>query len=82
MALLNVEGRQRILDRKRFQAGLVLFYDGAHLSGTTQGPAARLQDIGVGLRFKFQGLPVLRVDYGHGVSDGKNALSIGLNQVF
>jgi hypothetical protein len=49
----------------------------------TSGNRSRsLQDIGVGLRFKVGPLTLLRLDYSHGLADGKNALSFGVGQVF
>jgi hypothetical protein len=81
LGLLNVEGRARVVNGKRFQGGLVLFYDGADLGGST-GAITVLHDVGVGLRFKAPGSPLLRLDYAHGLTDGKNALFIGVNQVF
>jgi outer membrane protein assembly factor BamA len=81
LALLNMEVRQRVVNRKGFQAGLIVFYDGAAFGAST-GTAARLHDAGVGLRIKTALSPVLRLDYGRGLTDGKNALFVGVNQVF
>jgi tetratricopeptide (TPR) repeat protein len=80
--LLNVELRQRIADRPRFQLGAVAFYDGARLDTTAQGGARKMNDVGVGLRLAIRGL-ITRVDYGRSLSgDGKNAWTGGIGQVF
>ena len=39
-------------------------------------------DVGVGLRMGLPGSGILRFDFGRGLTDGKNAVFIGLNQVF
>jgi hypothetical protein len=36
----------------------------------------------VGLRIALLGSGILRVDFGHGLTDGKHAIFIGLNQTF
>jgi tetratricopeptide (TPR) repeat protein len=80
--LLNVELRQRIADRPRFQLGAVGFYDGARLDATAQGGTRKMNDVGLGLRLAIRGL-IVRVDYGRSLSgDGKNAWTGGIGQVF
>jgi hypothetical protein len=82
VALANVEWRQRFIRRKRFQAGYVLFYDGAAMRRTARNVDETLHDVGIGLRLAVEGRLLLRADWGHGLSDGKNALTFGIGQVF
>jgi tetratricopeptide (TPR) repeat protein len=80
--LLNLELRQRIVDRKRFALGAVAFYDGARVTTSAQGGVRTLHDVGVGLRVAARGV-ILRLDYGRSLSrDGKNAWTAGVGQVF
>jgi tetratricopeptide (TPR) repeat protein len=80
----NVEWRQRVLNMKRLQGGVVLFYDGARVGDTAQGPREEvLHDAGIGLRLQIRGAPVLRLDYGWSLTgDGKTALTAGVGHVF
>ena len=82
VALANVEWRQRFIRRKGFQAGYVLFYDGGWMRRTARNVDETLHDAGIGLRVGVQGRMLLRADWGHGLSDGKNALTFGIGQVF
>jgi hypothetical protein len=82
IGLANVEWRKRIVDRPQFQAGFVLLYDAARIASRPDGNARTLHDAGAGLRIGFRGAPVLRIDVAHGLSDGKNALFVGLGEVF
>lgn len=82
VGLVNLEWRRRLLSRPGVQLVWVFLYDGARIADNVQGPARVLHDVGVGLRLALPGAPALRIDYGHGLSDGKNALFIGLNEVF
>jgi tetratricopeptide (TPR) repeat protein len=82
LVLGNVEWRRRLIGSGPVPVGLVLFYDGAWIGQTTAGPSAAFHDVGVGLRIALPGSGILRVDAGHGLTDGKNAIFIGLNQVF
>jgi hypothetical protein len=82
LTLGNVEWRRRVVSRAAFQAGFVLFYDAARIARRPDGENVTLHDVGAGLRLAFAGSPVLRLDYGHGLTDGKNAFFMGLNQVF
>jgi hypothetical protein len=82
IALANVEWRQRLLRRKTFQLGYVLFYDGGAMGRTAQGGDAILHDVGIGLRLGLRGKLLLRGDWAHGLSDGRNALTAGIGQVF
>ncbi len=83
LTLTNLEWRRRLLRCTLVQAAVVAFYDGAWVS-RMPGRAGRtsLQDVGVGVRIGLGGASIFRVDYGHGLSDGANAFSFGLNQVF
>jgi hypothetical protein len=82
VVLANVEWRRRLVDRPQAQFGIVLLYDGARIASRPDGPARTLHDAGVGIRIGFRGAPVLRIDVAHGLSDGKNALFVGLGEVF
>jgi hypothetical protein len=80
--LLNLELRQRIVDRKRLALGAVAFYDGARVTASAQGGDRILHDIGVGLRVAARGV-IVRLDYGRSLSgDGKNAWTAGVGPVF
>jgi hypothetical protein len=82
--MANVEWRQRLLNRKFGQLGVVAFYDVGRVGDTAQGPqVSTLHDVGVGLRLRLKGAPVLRLDYGWSLTgDGKNALTAGVGPVF
>jgi hypothetical protein len=83
LALVNVEMRQRVLHRKDLQAGLVLFYDGGRVGRTAAtGRPIALHDVGAGVRLALKRAVLLRVDFGYGLADGKNALTAGVGQVF
>lgn len=84
VVLANVEWRQRLLNRKSAQGGIVLFYDGARVGDTALGPAVEtLHDAGFGLRLSVKGSPILRLDFGWSLTgDGKNALTAGVGHTF
>lgn len=83
LLLTNLEWRRRLLRSALAQAAVVVFYDGAWVSHTPQGGGRHsLHDVGVGLRIALGGTTLLRVDCGHGLSDGANACFLGLNQAF
>ena len=82
IALANVEWRRRFYDSPVFGVGAVLFCDLAHIGATPENRARTLQDVGVGVRLKLGPASVLRFDYGHGLADGNNALSLGIGQLF
>jgi len=84
LTLVNTEWRRRLVRSTWVQGGIVLFYDAAWISGT---PAQSDQDhsfhdVGMGIRLGFVGSSTLRFDFGHGLTDGKNAFSFGLSQTF
>jgi hemolysin activation/secretion protein len=84
LTLVNTEWRRRLVRRAWVQGGVVLFYDAGWVSG---GPNQSdqdhsLHDVGMGIRLGFVGSSILRFDFGHSLSDGKNAFSFGLNQIF
>jgi tetratricopeptide (TPR) repeat protein len=84
LTLVNTEWRRRLVRTTWVQGGIVLFYDAAWISDT---PAQSdqhhsLHDVGMGIRLGFVGGSTLRLDFGHGLSDGQNAFSFGLNQTF
>jgi hypothetical protein len=79
----NVEWRRRLVRKSLVQLGVVLFSDSARLARTTSGDADHsLFDVGMGIRLGIGGGSIVRLDYGHGLSDGKDAVFIGLGQVF
>ncbi len=81
--LTNLEWRRRLFQSPLAQAAVVLFHDAAWVSDAAHSGGRRsLQDVGVGLRIALGGTTLLRVDCGHGLSDGANACFFGLNQVF
>ena len=83
LVLTNVEWRRRVFRSDLVQAAVVVFHDGAWVSRPPDGDRPRsLHDVGVGLRIGLGGVTLLRVDYGHGLSDGANAVFFGLNQAF
>jgi outer membrane protein assembly factor BamA len=82
LVLTNVEWRRRIVSSGPAPLGLVVFYDGAWVGRDPEGGQSTFHDVGVGLRVALPGSGLLRVDYGHGLTDGSNAIFIGLNQVF
>jgi hypothetical protein len=84
LALANLEWRRRLFRSPFVQVGLVTFCDLARIDRTA-GPSDldhSFQDVGVGLRLGLGGSSVVRLDYGHGLSDGRNAIFLGLNQTF
>lgn len=82
LVLGNVEWRKRVVNRPYFQVGFVVFLDLARIGDGVVGPARTFDDVGFGLRLAPRGSPVVRMDYGHGLSDGKNAFFVGLDQTF
>ena len=83
LTLTNLEWRRRVLRSTLVQAAVVVFHDGAWVSGRPgSDPRRTLHDVGVGARIGLGGVSILRFDYGHGLSDGENAFFVGLNQVF
>jgi hypothetical protein len=81
LLLVNVEWRRRLFKAGALQVGAVAFYDGARI-GRPDVPAESFHDVGIGLRLAPRSGPLLRIDFGHGLTDGKNALFIGLSQAF
>ena len=79
LLLWNVEWRRRLARRAGVELGAVLFHDGARIAGAPAGRAATLADLGAGLRLTFPGAPILRIDFGHGLTDGANAVFFGLS---
>jgi hypothetical protein len=88
LAFTSVEGRRWLPQPALIRVGIAAFMDAARArkgtmpsvgdraSGGDDGPL--LVDVGVGLRISWPGRnAVLRVDYGRGLRDGANAVSIG-----
>jgi tetratricopeptide (TPR) repeat protein len=82
LQLGNLEWRRRLAQWGELQLGSVLFIDAARVARAVNSADRALVDVGVGLRVGVRGAPVIRVDFGHGLSDGKNALFVGLGQTF
>jgi hypothetical protein len=78
----NLEWRRRFLRLDSFRAAAVLFYDVAHIGRPAQGGARTLQDVGVGLRLQGTLPTIVRLDFAHGLTDGKNALTAGIGHTF
>ena len=82
LALGNVEWRKRFLARSPLQAGFVAFIDAARVTDGPEPQVTTLVDVGVGLRISLVGSGILRIDYGHGLRDGRNVVFLGLGEVF
>jgi hypothetical protein len=79
LVLANLEWRRRLARRAGFEAGLVLLYDAAWVA---QPGREAFHDVGLGLRIGLPGAGRVRLDYGHGLTDGANAFFAGLGQTF
>ncbi len=82
LVLGNVEWRRRVWSSAALQTGLVAFYDGARIAAREPATAARLHDVGLGLRVALRGAATLRADYAWSLSDRGRSFSLGLGQVF
>ncbi len=83
VVLGNLEWRRRLLRKSLVQVGLVAFCDAAALARTSRGDLDHtLVDVGMGIRVGVGGGSIVRFDYGHGLSDGRNAVFVGLGEVF
>ncbi|MFI5183945.1 MAG: POTRA domain-containing protein [Vicinamibacteria bacterium] len=84
LTLANLEWRRRVARTSLIQVGVVTFCDLARIEKTSDPSDLdhSLRDVGVGLRLAVAGSSVVRLDYAHGLSDGKNAVFFGLNQIF
>lgn len=82
VALVNLEWRRRWIDAGPLQAGTVLFLDSAGVGHVAAGAEAPFHDVGLGLRLAIAGASVVRLDVGHGLTDGRTTLSVGLGHVF
>src|SRR5262249_32257762 len=79
--LVHVDWRRRLFKAGALQGGAVAFYDRARIRRPDVS-AESFHDVGIGLRLAPRSGPLLRIDVGHGLTDGKNALFIGLSQAF
>ena len=77
-----MSGALFVFRNRRRQMLRILFYDGGVMGRTAQGGDQTLHDVGIGLRLGLRGELLLRGDWGHGLTDGKNALTAGIGQVF
>ena len=82
LALGNLEWRKRVVSRSPLELGFVAFVDGARIADQPGPGVTTFVDIGVGLRVSLVGSGILRVDFGHGLRDGRNAVFLGLGDVF
>jgi hypothetical protein len=78
----NLEWRRCWLDSGALRAGTVLFYDGAGLDSVPGGTGESFHDVGFGLRLAIAGASLVRIDVGHGLTDGRTTLSGGLGHSF
>jgi hypothetical protein len=81
LVLMNAEWRQRVGAARGVGVAAILFYDGARVGRMARGGGDTLHDVGVGLRVGVGGA-LLRADWGHGITDGRNSLTAGIGQVF
>lgn len=80
LILFNTEWRKTVLSRGPMQLGLAVFYDAARSSrGLLTTPW--YHDVGAGLRFGVS-LTSIRIDWGHGLTDGGNAWTLGVGHAF
>ena len=84
LTLTNLEWRRRLVRSTLVQVGVVAFYDGAWIARTAleSDRDHSLHDVGMGIRLAWGGAALLRFDYGHSLSDGKNAFFFGLSETF
>lgn len=82
LALANLEVRQRVLRHRLADVGVVAFYDAGYVGQRAFGTGRVLHDIGVGVRLSIRGASVFRLDWAYSPTDGKNALTVGLGDVF
>lgn len=82
LVLANLEWRSRVKDAPAGQLGIVVFADIGHVGQPVRGGRQTLVDTGFGLRLALRAGPLIRLDFGHGLTDGRNALFVGLGQVF
>jgi hypothetical protein len=83
VALANVEWRRRLLSRSTVQVSGVTFVDLAWVGRRSQATVeGRYADVGFGIRVGLPGAGVLRVDFGHGLRDGRDTVFLGLGQLF
>ena len=80
LILFNMEVRRTLLSRGPLHLGLAVFYDAARSSRGLQATPWQ-HDVGAGLRFALSGT-IVRIDWGHGLTDGANAWTIGVGQAF
>ena len=80
LILFNTEARRTLLARGPLQLGLVVFYDAARSSRGLE--TLRWQhDVGAGVRLALSGT-IVRIDWGHGLTDGSHAWTLGVGQAF
>jgi len=73
---------RRLIGSGPVPVGVVFFYDGAWIGRLADGRGTAFHDVGMGLRIGLPGSGIVRVDFGHGLTDGKNAIFVGLSQAF
>ena len=83
LVLGNLEWRERLVrSRNGLLFGLAAFYDVARVGGAWQGPLPVHHDVGLGVRAGYRKGPLLRIDWGHGLRDGRDAVTVGFSEVF
>ena len=80
LILFNTEARTTLLARGPLHLALAVFYDTARSSRGLQTTPWQ-HDVGAGLRFALSGT-IVRIDWGHGLTDGSNAWTLGVGQAF
>jgi tetratricopeptide (TPR) repeat protein len=78
--LANLEWRRTLVSRGPLRLGAVVFYDTAHASRGLD-PNRFYHDVGAGIRIGLDGA-IVRIDWGHGLVDGANALTLGVGHAF
>ncbi len=82
LLLGNVEWRRRLWGGSGASLAVVLFYDQAYVGDVFGGRGAAFHDVGVGIRVGLAGSAALRADWGHGLTDAKDAVSVGFGHAF
>ena len=81
LMLLNTEVRRTLLSRGPLHLGGVLFYDAALVVARPGGHAVAAR-CGGGPAVRVVGDDSVRIDWGHGLTDGANAWTLGVGQAF
>jgi hypothetical protein len=80
LLLFNMEWRRLLAVRGSLRLEVAGFYDAARPWRGLESPRW-LHDVGFGIRLGVHKTTV-RLDFGHGLADGSNALTLGVGQAF